>query len=68
VLVSSFGGLAGVSGALALGPGLPAGLAGDPVVWSAPVALALAALVGAAAGLLPALRAAWIDPVRALCS
>ena len=68
VLVSSIGGLAGVSGALALGPGLPAGLAGDPVVWSAPVALALAALVGAAAGLLPALRAAWIDPVRALCS
>ena len=68
VLVSSIGGLAGGAFALALGPGLSTGLTGDLVVWSAPMALTLAALVGAAAGLLPALRAAWIDPVRALGS
>ncbi|TFG93393.1 MAG: FtsX-like permease family protein [Myxococcales bacterium] len=68
VLVGTLGGLAGAAAALALESGISAGPSRDLVVFGAPLALALAALVGAAAGLLPALRAASIDPVRALCS
>jgi putative ABC transport system permease protein len=68
VLVSSFGGLAGVAAGLALESGFNAEASRDLVVLGAPLALSLAALVGAAAGLLPALRAAGTDPVRALCS
>ena len=68
VLVSTLGGLAGIAAALALEPGVSARLSGELVVWSAPVALVLAAFVGAAAGLVPALRAAGTDPVRALTS
>jgi putative ABC transport system permease protein len=68
ILVGTFGGLAGIAAALALESGISAAPSRDLVVFGAPLALALAALVGAAAGLLPALRAAAIDPVRALCS
>jgi hypothetical protein len=63
MLVGGAGGLAGIVGALALEPGPAAG--GAPA-WGAPAALALAALVGAAAGLLPALRAARLDPLEVL--
>ncbi len=65
VLVATLGGVVGVGGALILASG-----AGGPsaavAAWSAPAALALAALVGAGAGVFPALHAAGIDPVRAL--
>jgi putative ABC transport system permease protein len=53
VLVSTLGGAA-------------VALALQPAAWSAFVALALAALVGTAAGLPPALRAVRLDPARAL--
>jgi putative ABC transport system permease protein len=68
VLVGALGGLAGIAAALALGPAVSAGLSQELVIWGAPLALTLAVLVGAAAGLLPALRAARTDPVRALCT
>jgi putative ABC transport system permease protein len=55
VLVSTIGGAA-------------VALALQPAAWSALAALALAALVGAAAGLPPAFRAVRLDPARALRS
>ena len=63
ILVGSSGGLAGVVASLALESGPPG--AGPPA-WGAPAALALAARGGAAAGLVPAFRAARLDPARAL--
>jgi ABC-type antimicrobial peptide transport system permease subunit len=68
VLVSTLGGLVGIVGALAVEAGAFSGVSRDLVVFGAPLTLALAALVGAAAGLLPALRAAAVDPLRTLRS
>jgi hypothetical protein len=65
MLVGTLGGVAGVGMALLVGAGSGAPT-GAVAFWSAAPVLALAALVGASAGLLPALRAAGIDPVRAL--
>jgi ABC-type lipoprotein release transport system permease subunit len=58
----------GIVGALAVEAGAFSGVSRDLVVFGAPLTLALAALVGAAAGLLPALRAAAVDPLRTLRS
>jgi putative ABC transport system permease protein len=63
VLLASAGGVVGVVAALALEPG---SAAAGPPAWGAAAALPLAALLGAAAGLVPALRAARLDPAEAL--
>lgn len=71
VILSSAGGVAGLAagygaaGALArLFPALPA----SPPGWAVAAALALAVAVGATFGLLPARRAARLDPIEALRS
>jgi putative ABC transport system permease protein len=69
VLLSAAGGASGivlgVGGALALGAAVPA--LPVHIAWGyAALALAVSALIGLAAGVLPARRAAGLDPVEAL--